>query len=466
MRRNLGLTILLLCQALVSYNQENNSNPWGIWSGEISSLEIYLELSKIKSDSCQALLTVPVQNIEHQNCRSCTFNSDSISIEFKLPITGSPAFCILKQQRDTLFATWKQEGTHNFKMYPTSEVKKLQRPQTPIPPFIYNEEEIQFFNKRDSIWLSGTLSKLNTQKRVAVILISGSGPQNRNSEIFHHQPFKVISDHLATKGIDVLRYDDRGVGKSQGDIYNATSLDFAYDVAAGVQYLKNELKYNEVGLIGHSEGGLIAPIVSDILAIDFIVSLAGPGIPIKELMLEQNNLAVRNTLLSDEETEQYLELINQLYELIDIETPKESLYNPVRELCDKFYLALQPSTQKKLAPSKEGFYVSIASGYFQPWFRYFINFDPSPFIQKLDCPVLALNGSEDIQVVAQPNLAGFKINLEKGNNQRFEILEFEGLNHLFQSCKECTIAEYAKLEDTFSPTVLEKISHWILSLQN
>jgi len=287
-----------------------------------------------------------------------------------------------------------------------------------------------------------------------VILISGSGPQDRNEEIktLNHRPFLVLSDFLTRNGIAVLRYDDRGVGKSQGQFKGATTADFASDVLTAIHYLKNrkDLHFNKIGLIGHSEGGLIAPMVaSKTKAIDFIVLLAAPGVDGATILETQKKkiqqLSGVPTSVIDADQKQ----TKAIHHIVKTTKDTSELATKLNELLKKTNLS--PNLKK-----------TIIDSYTDPWLVYFIKTNPKTYLQKITCPILALNGSKDIQVLPDINLNGIKEATTK--NQHITIKKIDGLNHLFQPCKTCTINEYAKINVTFSPKVLRIITDWIKNL--
>ncbi|MDR2065993.1 MAG: alpha/beta hydrolase [Prevotellaceae bacterium] len=333
-----------------------------------------------------------------------------------------------------------------------------------IKPETYYSEDVTFTNEKENFTLAGTLT-LPSHKGVfpAAVLISGSGAQNRNEEIMGHKPFLVLADHLTRNGIAVLRFDDRGVGESEGYKPEATTENFADDVEAAVNYLlsRNEIDKTKTGLIGHSEGGIIAPMLaakSDNIA--FIVLLAGTGIQGKDLMLMQTALMAKAMGTSDSMIERSTAVNKQLYELIcsidDIKEREEKATEHIRQ-----YLSKIPPAMKGGKTDEE-----LVSGLLKeinnPWIEYFLRYNPAPALEKVKCPVLALNGSKDLQVPSKVNLEAVKTALEKGGNKNFEVKELDGLNHLFQECKTGSPTEYATIKQTFSPVALNEISNWIL----
>ena len=344
--------------------------------------------------------------------------------------------------------------------------KILPRPQDP-KDFPYKQEEVTFTNEAVGNTLAGTLTlPANGSVTKVVILITGSGPQNRNAELapFNHRPFLVLSDYLTRAGIAVLRYDDRGVGKSTGNFANATSADFADDVDAAVKYVSSrpDLKNASIGLIGHSEGGMIAPIVaSRNPKVKYIVLMAGPGIPIDQLYAQQiADVMTLSGIPADEVSQEMatnLKVFTAMKEAKDLPLQQASLQV---ELALRKELDLRP-LEKMDRTVKETIIQQTLGNYKNPWFRYFISFDPSVYLTKVKCPALAINGTLDVQVASTPNLAGIKAGMEKAGNKRFEIVPMQGLNHLFQKAVTGAVTEYGDIEETMNPAALEKISTWI-----
>ena len=340
--------------------------------------------------------------------------------------------------------------------------------QTPQPPFSYQSEDVEYDNREKSIHYGATLTYPNNAGPFpAAILITGSGLQDRDETLGAHKPFAVIADYLTKNGIAVLRVDDRGMGKTTGETKNATSADFAKDVESAFVYIKTrkEINVRKIGLIGHSEGGIIGPMVaSRNKDIAFVVLLAGPGIPIADLMTEQSEAIFRTAGISEEALKSYLTLYKNLITII----PRAPSEEEARKSATETFLVWQKATSKDIVTATTGAADSASSTTFvqrfvdqcySPWFRFFLQYNPKPSLQKLTCPVLALNGEKDVQVVAKSNLAGIEASLKK--NKKNKIQELPGLNHLFQNCKTCSPSEYFSLEETFSPKALEVIGGWL-----
>ena len=281
------------------------------------------------------------------------------------------------------------------------------RPQTPQPPYPYQTEEVSFNNDQAGATFAGTLT-VPTDAKCVLLMVTGSSLQNRDEELFGHKPFAVIADYLARDGIATLRYDDRGFGESTGsDLENATTRDFAEDAAAGIQWLRQSGRFPKVGILGHSEGGEIAFMLGAENLVDFIVSLAGPGVPGDSILLEQNRI-----------------LYGELAAGLTIDDIRNN-----------------PQIQQV------------------PWYRYFISYDPQQDLARITCPVMALNGDKDCQVPAAMNLNAICRALPANEHHLFK--SYPGLNHLFQHCETGFPNEYGTIEETFSMEVLNDISIWL-----
>ncbi|OOG77599.1 S9 family peptidase [Flavobacterium sp. A45] len=362
-------------------------------------------------------------------------------------------------QYNVIVGTFTQSG-QSFPLNLSKEKLEkeiLKRPQEPQKPYSYYTEDVTFENKTDKNVLAGTLSLPSKEgKFPVVILISGSGPQNRDEEILGHKPFLVLADYLTKKGIAVLRFDDRGTAKSTGEYKMATTLDFANDVRAGVAYLqtRKEIDKNKIGLIGHSEGGIIAPIVAqNSKDVKFIILLAGPGLRGDQLMLLQKEMIERQKGISENEIKKGQEIFKGAYDIIVASSANDE------NLKSKAFGYLK----SKLGDSANDTQISaLSSQITSPWLVSFLKLDPTIALEKVKCPVLALNGEKDLQVPADVNLEAIKAALTKGGNKNVTTKKLSNLNHLFQESKTGSPDEYATIEQTFSPVALEEISKWIL----
>ncbi|AEA45921.1 alpha/beta hydrolase family protein [Fluviicola taffensis] len=351
----------------------------------------------------------------------------------------------------------------------TIEKEKLVRPQEPTKPYSYYSEDVTFENKKAGISFAGTFT-LPTKEGVfpVVILISGSGPQNRDEELMGHKPFLVLADYLTKNGIAVLRYDDRGTALSKGDFNTATSADFATDVESAITYLKTRKEINKkyIGLIGHSEGGLIAPMVaSKSKDIAFIVLLAGPGIQGDQILLLQQKLIGKASGVSDEDLQKTESINRKVFDIVNKSTNLEQLDSDLTHFI-KQSLADNPDTEKPEGMSDDDFVKLQVKQIINPWMLYFMKHNPAPVLEKVKCPVLAINGEKDLQVPPKENLEAIKKALEKGGNKNVTTKELPNLNHLFQECNTGSPDEYAAIEQTFSPIALAEILKWLKTQTN
>lgn len=334
----------------------------------------------------------------------------------------------------------------------------LSRPQEPKPPYPYRVEEVTFENTKAGVTLAGTLTLPEKGERYpVVVLISGSGPQDRDSEIVGHKPFLVLADYLTRQGVGVLRFDDRGVGKSSGDFGTATTLDFAGDVEAAVNFLKNDRKIRNIGLIGHSEGGMIAPLVDSRSGdVAFIVLLAGPGLRGDRILLEQQKEMGKVTGATRKDLE-YSSVVNRkCFDLVLESSSSEEAEVPLKKYMDSLNQAGKLPANMRDERGAELWRKQVLS----PWMYFFVKYDPVPVLRSVKCPVLALNGSNDLQVLPE-NLGIIKKGLEAGKNRSVTVKELPGLNHLFQTCESGSPALYGTIEETFSPVALQEIGDWI-----
>jgi len=344
------------------------------------------------------------------------------------------------------------------------EIGPPQRPQEPQPPFPYDEEEVVYANC--DIVLAGTLTlPPGNGKSPAALLITGSGAQDRDQALFGHKTFMVIADHLTRAGIAVLRVDDRGIGGSTGSITQSTTADFAEDVLAGIAFLMDHdrIDADQIGLIGHSEGGLVAPLVasqSDDVA--FVVMLAGPGVPGREVLIFQLELIARSEGIAPETIDRQLGLQRKLLDLLASDGSDAEIEAPFREIvAEQIELSIELSGGGEDTP-REAMIDMAVKKTLNPWYRYFVTYDPRPALTRVSVPVLALNGSLDLQVNAEQNLPEIEKALASGANEDYTIEIRVGLNHLFQTTTTGSLSEYAQIEETFEPETLALITAWIL----
>lgn len=342
-----------------------------------------------------------------------------------------------------------------------------ERPQTPQPPFPYDAEDVSFPGGGD-FELAGTFTTpRGSGPFPGVILVSGSGPQDRDETLLGHKPFAVLADHLTREGIAVLRYDDRGVARSGGDFATATSSDLADDAQAALAYLASrpEVDGARVGIVGHSEGGLIGPLVasrSDAPA--FLVLLAGPGMTGADVIIDQSRVIARAQGADEALIERGLSVNRELFGIVAEEDDVEVLRERLTEVLDGYVAGMTPEERAMggLAEGGEGAYVAAQVAQLTaPWFRYFLTYDPTPALEATKVPVLAVNGELDLQVTYEANLEAIEAALERAGNDDVTIRAFPGLNHLFQPAVNGSPSEYAGIDETMSPEVMELVAEWI-----
>ncbi|HVQ10002.1 MAG TPA: alpha/beta hydrolase, partial [Allosphingosinicella sp.] len=382
------------------------------------------------------------------------------AVSFAVPAGKSSFQGVLSADGARISGRWSRAG------YPDSEVVFARRaagadgaprrPQEPHPPFPYRSEEVRIPNPRaPGVTLAGTLTlPPGDGPFPAAILISGSGAQDRDESLMGHKPFAVLADHLTRAGIAVLRYDDRGTAQSTGRYRGATSADFATDAAAVFGYLRarREIDRNAIGYIGHSEGGMVGPLAAaDSPGLAYMVLLAGPGERTRGL-LEAQRLAIGQAMgLSTAELDQTGVLTARLIEIAASALPQAEAQAAMRAATTDEALA-----GSGIVPAQRDM---MLARMLDPWFRWFLRYDPAPALRALGMPVLALNGSLDRQVLPVANLAG--IRAATAANRDVTVTELPGLNHLFQTAHTGGLGEYAEIEETMAPVVLRTVADWI-----
>ncbi len=455
---------LLIVMTFLSLSSFSFGQITGDWFGTLQVQGVQLRMVLHISESEEGLVTTldsPDQGAFGLAVEKTAFADPKLSLE----LTNLRAQFEGQLKQDSLLGFWLQAG-RQFPLHfgrKAKEVAKLKRPQEPSLPFPYQVEEVIFENPGANLQLAGTLTlPKGIEKPPVAILISGSGPQDRDESIAGHKPFLVLADHLTRHGIAVLRYDDRGTAKSTGNHATATTADFATDVESAMQYLRSrpDIDSNKMGLIGHSEGGIIAPIVAARSKdVAFMVLLASTGVSGKELSLMQAQ-SLRTFDVPDEEAfmafnERAIDLAASDEELEVIRTQLTQHYNSVRSVM----ASMMPE-----GSDLDAFIGQQVSQMTSPWSRFFYNYNPADELEKVkDCPVLSLNGTKDLQVLANVNQSEIKKALEKAENKDVTIVKIENLNHLFQECETGAMSEYGQIEQTFSPKALTIISDWIQS---
>jgi len=437
----------------------------GQWNGVLSvsgmSLRLVFHINKTDNGYTSAMDS-PDQGATGIPVTATTFNGSVLSLTVQnIGLSYEGEF-----KTDSIVGTFKQGGM-SFPLTlkrSRAEVQSFVRPQEPKPPYPYRAEDVTFENKAAGITLAGTLTlPASGDNFTAVVLITGSGAQNRNEEIMGHKPFLVIADYLTRRGIAVLRYDDRGTAQSTGNFQTATTADFAADAESAIAYLKTrgEINSQKIGLMGHSEGGIIAPMVAaGAKDAAFIVMLAGSGLRGDAVLLLQEELAYRASGLPEDNIAKILKINAMVFDKI-VNTKAFVTRQEITDWMTAMKADIEAAVPTGMTAENyiQQFAVSLSS----PWMQYFLRYDPAPALEQVKCPVLAVNGSKDLQVAAKENLAAISAALKRGGNNKVTVKEYPNLNHLFQECTTGLPTEYAVIEQTFSPDVLNDISNWILN---
>ncbi len=465
MYKPLLLIIPILTIFISSFCQQpekNTDERIGNWIGGIegADLPIYFRISGNSVAGYKADWSSPKEMAVGLPCKSVTIGKDSLFIQ-----TGAINASFYGRWlpgMDSITGVWRQNG----QTLPLN-LHRMRRPQTPVSPFPYRSDSVEYDNSDKTVHLGATLTYPPSGKKYpAVILITGSGQQDRDENLFEHRPFAVIADYLTRRGIAVLRVDDRGKGKSRGELRTATSADFAEDVLTSIRYLlrRSDIDSTKIGLIGHSEGGLIAPIVYTRWPhLAYIIMLAGPGAPGWEMLLRQQTDPVRRlgptayktwyTLIKEK-----MDILNQNYG-----SPDSVVLPKLKEAYSRWKGGLSSGMADTLRVSQlsEAMYGVREGTELMPWMRYFSHTDPAIFLRQVKCPVLALDGGLDIQVDAERNIPAIRQALSDGGNTRVTVFIFPGLNHLFQHAVTGDIGEYAVIEETMAPDALAMMGAWI-----
>ncbi len=454
--------LILFCSFAIS-----SQEIVGDWSGNLKTQGVELRLvfhiseanntySGTLDSPDQKAFGIPISSINVKD-NKITISMDKLEANYNGTLEDS----------GIIIGAFKQAG-QSFKLNLSKDklAKRVsERPQEPKKPFPYYSEDVTFLSNGGKVKLSGTLTLPSKNGKFPVaILISGSGPQNRDEEFMTHKPFLVLSDYLTRKGIAVLRYDDRGFAESTGNHNTANSLDFANDVKSAMSYLKtrDEIDNNHIGLIGHSEGGLIAPIVaSEIEEVDFMILLAGPGVSGSEVVFQQLKANAKLNKMTSEQLERETSFLKGIIKILT----RENKNDFKRQQLKTYFKSQLSELEDVNGMNKEEYIDSNIAQLMRPWYLYYIKHKPSKYLKQVKCPVFAINGSKDSQVVPE-NLSFIESALKDGGNKDVTIKEYEEMNHLFQKCETGAMSEYASISVTMDSQVLADISKWILKTVN
>lgn len=431
----------------------------GSWTGKLNvgqtALNIVFNITDDKDNKLACTMDSPDQNVKGIPAEITV--SDGTKVKISIPaIMGD----FEGEAKDGMLkGTFSQSGM-SFPLEMKPGKVEQNRPQTPKEPFPYKTEEVTFSNKEDNATLSGTLTypteyeKMKKGTVPVVVMVTGSGLQDRNEEIFGHKPFLVIADFLARNGIASLRYDDRGVGKSKGDAASATTENFMKDALAAVEYVRGTNNFGKTGVLGHSEGGCIAFMIAASGKADFVVSMAGTGVRGDSIIIDQNRVLLKMSGYTDKMCNDYAKALRGVYDFIIEGKTTSDAKATIKEITDKAGVSLPEAAADNMAKIIE---------MNNPWINYFVALDPQPYISKAKCPVMAINGNRDMQVIAATNIGSIEKLLPK--NKKNMIKVYDGLNHLFQHCTTGNVTEYGKIEETISAEVLSDIAKWIESVK-
>ena len=450
---------LALLLALTLANLANAQGPGiGTWEGSLDAggtkLRILFTITQA-DETYTATMSSPDQGALDLPVTTVSIDGNRIVLTMKQ--MGGTYEGIIDEDGNAITGTWSQGAAKlPLDMLPSDGIEPPNRPQEPKPPYPYQTEEVSFENpKAQDVTLGGTLAiPKGAGPHPAVLFITGSGPQDRDEALMGHKPFLVIADYLTRQGFATLRVDDRGVGASTGDFATATTFDFAKDTHAGVAYLKtrSEIDSSRIGLLGHSEGGLIAPLVAtETDDVAFIVLLAGPAATGLEVILLQSEMILQTQGLPESMIEQISDVNRSVYALASEKGESAKLESDIRAALDAAPDFIKPSIVVD----------SVIEQVTSPWFGAFLAHDPVPVLQKITCPVLALFGEKDIQVPPSQSLNEMKRALNANENPDNVVLELPGLNHLFQTCTTGLPSEYGRIEETIAPVALTTIGDWL-----
>ena len=431
MKKILSAAVLLLGTLSIAYAQT------GTWSGDVEVQGMKLGIV-FHFEEENPTMDVPDQGAKGLPIQLTRPEEGKVSV--KIPSIAASYEGQLQDGK--IVGSFSQMGA-SLPLTLTPGLRKLNRPQTPVGPFPYAQEEVSIHN--GDVILSGTLTLPEgySRKTLALVMVTGSGLQNRDEELMEHRPFAVIADALARAGYATLRYDDRGFGESTGDGNNASTYDFRDDALAAVKFLRQ--RFDKVGVIGHSEGGTIALMLAADQQVDFIVSLAGMAISGEETLIWQTDLALAAAGVAQDDIDKYNKLLTESYEAV--RSGKE----------------LPSPAGRGLTPMLEQSFYGVVPQMQTPYLKGFITLDVRPTLDRITCPVLALNGTKDQQVEPDSNLAALREGLK--SNPKATVKAVEGVNHLFQHSETGQMNEYREIEETFAPEAIAEIISWLNGLK-
>lgn len=427
-----GILLFIVCLTIIT-SKAQGGDVKGDWSGKLNVYGNELTLV-FHLDSVNCTLDSPDQGVKGVPAK---LEHTTTGIKVTVPAINA-SYEGLNMGR-SIMGTFKQHG-QTFSLTLKPGTVKRNRPQTPVGPHPYQTQEVSFSNGEAVLKGTVTLPENYTQSTPVLLMVTGSGLQNRDEEVFEHKPFAVIADALARQGFATLRYDDRGFGESTGDLVNVTTEDLKNDAQAGIELLRKQ--FTRVGILGHSEGGTIGLMLAAEGKVDFVVSLAGGAVSFEKTLLDQNRWTLQQAGYSQDVTDRYCSALESLFDELKVDRkPEPTSHGLPAELEQNLQIVKEQSST--------------------PYMRYFLGLDLTDRLGRITCPVLALNGTKDRQVNCEENLNA----LQRGLAGQKEIKAMDGLNHMFQHCNTGDPTEYKDIEETFAPEALEIITTWLKSIK-
>jgi uncharacterized protein len=435
------------------------SSAEGTWQGAIvtGNMRMRLQLHISRGDKGQLIASLDSLDQGIQGIPASGVTERAGQVSFELPAFGAAYIGTLSSTKNEIAGHWSQnENDEKLDFLRSDRVLEPRRPQNPAKPYPYKEEEVAFASGSGNATLAGTLTlPQGAGPFPAAVLVGGSGPSDRDETIAGHKPFLVLADFLTRKGLVVLRFDKRGIAQSTGNYADATMEDFAKDVQAAVIYLKSrkEVDAKRLGIVGHSEGGILASQVATRgTDVSWLVLLGTPATTGEKTLLRQSELVARTGGLAEEQIARSLEFDRKAYAAVRQEKDAPALQKRLESLVD------QSGLGAAMPPAALQAQIRVMGS---PWFREFLDYDPQPVLGKLKCPVLALSGDRDVQVDAQDSVPLLRAAYEKSGNKDFTVVEIEGVNHLFQKAQSGSPALYGAIEETIAPEVLNVVGNWL-----
>ncbi len=438
----------------------------GVWNGAIDIVGKSIGISitfKTKKAELKGSIDIPEQSAFALPLNNVRFDSSKIYCE--LPAGAGVAVFDGSLKGDSVGGIFKQAGmTGTFHLVRGIAKKEVEQPEKIVP---YKKEEVVFHS--DTVKLAGTLTIPSTPgPHPAVVMITGSGPQNRDEELFGMKPFKIIADHFTRNGIAVLRYDDRGVGGSSGSTSQSTTADLAKDALAAIHFLqsRNDINPKEIGLCGHSEGGIVGPLAaSESRDVAFVICIAGTGVDGRKTLLAQREAIMRADSASEDAIQKALKVSELAFDLVLSQKDSVEVRRALRASLVDQMNAMTIEQRKAITNEEEFIKIQMetqVASFQSPWFKFFLTYDPSIALKKVKCPLLALFGGLDLQVLAELNKNAMESALKKGGNKDYTFRVFPKANHLFLNAITGSPSEYSRLKKEFVPGFLETMSDWIV----